>query len=217
MALTTAYLITTKNLEDLLNAIKSAQAPERFSYRFLENLGFSSSNDRLYIPVLKGLGFLDENAAPTERYFEFLDQSQSGAVLAEALREAYGDLFAVNTKAYLMGADEVKNKLRTLTRGEKSDKVVTSMANTFCALSELADWEAPKPTSAVEEVQDEAVENEIPVTPQSSSMAQQSNPVAAPVQSAGMHLHYNIKIHLPETRDPAVFDAIFQSLRRHLM
>jgi hypothetical protein len=30
-------------------------------------------------------------------------------------------------------------------------------------------------------------------------------------------LHYNIQIVLPESRDVAVFDAIFESLRRHLL
>lgn len=38
MALTNAYLITTKNLQDFLNAIVTAQAPEKFSYGFLESL-----------------------------------------------------------------------------------------------------------------------------------------------------------------------------------
>lgn len=32
-----------------------------------------------------------------------------------------------------------------------------------------------------------------------------------------MNLHYNIQIHLPETTNMAVYDAIFQSLKKHLM
>jgi hypothetical protein len=79
-----AYLVTTKNAEAFFNAIQGAKAPERFTTKFLKDLDFESSNDRLFIGVLKGLGFLDENGAPTERYFAFLDHSQSGRVLAEA-------------------------------------------------------------------------------------------------------------------------------------
>ena len=30
-------------------------------------------------------------------------------------------------------------------------------------------------------------------------------------------MHYNIQIHLPETKDIAVFDAIFKSLKEHLL
>lgn len=140
MALPTAYLITTKNLEAFLNAIKTAKAPERVNNKFLATLEFTSSNDRLLIGILKALGFIDDSGVPTKRYFDFLDQSRSGAVLAEAVREAYSDLFAINTKAQELQPDDVKNKFRTLTQGQNSDNVLGLMAKTFKALTELADW-----------------------------------------------------------------------------
>lgn len=208
MSLTTAYLVTNKNLEALLNAIKTARAPERFTYKFLEDLGFANSNDRLFIGLLKGLGFLDEDAVPTQRYFNFLDQSQSGAVLAEGIREAYADLFAVNTQANQLTLDEVKNKLRTLTRGDKSEKVISLMASTFRALSDLADWEAPAPATATPQ--------RIPPEPPEPS-ATAPRPELPKASAATIPLHYDIQIHLPESRDPAVYDAIFQSLRKHLL
>ncbi len=96
----TSYLTSTKNLEGILNAIKGARAPEKFTQSFLESLEFKSSSDRLYIPILKGLGFLDVDAKPTERYYTFLDQSQSGAVLAEGIKGAYEELFKVNINAH---------------------------------------------------------------------------------------------------------------------
>jgi hypothetical protein len=34
--------------------------------------------------------------------------------------------------------------------------------------------------------------------------------------SAKPELHYNIQIHLPESRDPAVYEALFKSLKKHL-
>jgi hypothetical protein len=120
MGLMTSYLIKTSNAEDFFNAIRNAKAPERFTTTFLKNLDFSSSNDRLYIGVLKGLRFLDDNGAPTERYFAFLDQSRSDVVLAEAIRDAYEDLFAVNRDANKMSVEDTEGKLKTLTRGQKS-------------------------------------------------------------------------------------------------
>jgi uncharacterized protein DUF5343 len=211
MALSTAYLITTKNLEGFLNAIKSARAPERFSNSFLKQLDYGSSNDRLFIGLLKSLGFLDESAAPTKRYYEFLDQTQSGRVLANAIREAYEDLFAVNTQAQQMSVEEVKNKFRTLTQGQKSENVVNLMANTFNALSELADWEAP-PVQAQTQSSVQPAESPIEKPP-----ATTVNRPGIQGASEGMQLHYNIQIHLPESRDPAVFEAIFQALRTHLL
>ena len=58
MALTNAYLQTTKNLHSIINSVISAKAPERFTNKFLEDLGFKSSNDRLYIGLFKALGLL---------------------------------------------------------------------------------------------------------------------------------------------------------------
>src|ERR1700680_931853 len=99
MSLTNAYLITTRNLDGFLNAIKSAKAPERITNTFLKQLDYATSNDRLFISLLKGLGFADETGVPTKRYFDFLDQGQSGKILADAIREAYEDLFSLNNRA----------------------------------------------------------------------------------------------------------------------
>ena len=114
MALPTAYLTSTRNLEGILNAIRGAQAPDKFTQKFLESLEFKSSSDRLIINVLKALGFLDDGGRPTQRYFSYLDQGQSGRVLAEGIREAYADLFKVNVNAQKMSKSDVVNKLKTL-------------------------------------------------------------------------------------------------------
>ncbi len=203
----TAYLVTTKNAEAFFNAIQGAKAPERFTTKFLKDLDFSSSNDRLYIGVLKGLAFLDENGVPTERYFAFLDHSQSGRVLADALRDAYDELFALNKNAQTMTIDEVKGKLKSLTQGRKSENVITWMANTFKGLAERADWSGPAITAAPEQTEEVKAPSEQPAS------------VSIGAGSAGreLELHYNIQLILPESRDQAVYDALFSSLRRHLL
>jgi len=140
MSLTSSYLVTTKNLDSFFNSLITAQAPETFTQKFLESLEFKSTNDRLYIGLLKGLGFLDDIGKPTDRYYNFLDQSQSKKILAEAVKEAYSDLFAVNIKANELTVQDVKNKFRTLTQGKNSDNVIGLMANTFVALAAYCEW-----------------------------------------------------------------------------
>jgi hypothetical protein len=205
MALTNAYLVTTKNLEAFLNAIRSAKAPERFSNRFLTQLDFSSSNDRLLIGVLKGLGFLDENSAPTQRYYDFLDQTESGRILADAIREAYGDLFAINKNAQDMTVDEVRNKLRTLTQGQKSENVLSLMANTFKTLTGLADWEAPSPevASGSRKEAEDVAEPDIPPVLED---------LRRPTELERLQLHYNIQIHLPESGGSGSLRRNFSSI-----
>lgn len=218
MSLPTAYLVTTKNLDSFLNALKTAKAPERVTNKFLQNLEFSSSNDRLFIGMLKSLGFTDESGVPAKRYFDFLDQSQSARILADAVREAYSDLFAVNVKANELSAEEVKNKLRTLTQGKNSDDVLGWMAKTFKALADLADWSnsstAPPPTQPPGEA-GVAGEDDPGKQPPVKPVEEQHR--EGPTRLRLKELHYNIQIVLPETRDVAVFDAIFESLKKHLL
>src|SRR5258708_37011265 len=104
----------------------------------------------------KKVGFNDEFGVPDKRFYHFLDESQSARILAEGLREAYEELFAVNTKANEMSVEDVKNKLRTLTMGQKSDNVLGLMANTFKSLSDLAEWDTtPVPAAPVEPTDEE--------------------------------------------------------------
>lgn len=213
MSLTDMYLVTTKNLESFFNALQSAQAPEKFTYKFMESLEFTSSNDRLLLKLLKALGFVDDAGAPTQIYYDFLDQTQSRIVVARAVRDAYGDLFAINKKANELSAEEVQNKLKTLTQGKKSENVLRWMANTFRALCDYADWEGLEQQAA----------GPLPPAPQDSprDIPKGIPPEPTPEQPHGKggrtELHYNIQIHLPESRDAAVYDAIFVSLRKHLI
>jgi hypothetical protein len=201
-------------LEEFFNAVRNAQAPERFTNTFLKDLEFTSSNDRLYIGVLKGLGFLDEGGAPRERYFAFLDPANSRIVLAEAIREAYSDLFAINRTANELSLDDVRGKFKTLTRGQKSENVIKWMANTFTALCALADWTlSPSPPPPPPPPQPETPETPPASLPNPNPAI---TPPVPPMTGQPLQLHYNIQLILPEVRDPAVYDALFSSLRRHL-
>lgn len=214
MGLMSAYLITTKNAKAFFNALQTARAPERFTTKFLKDLDFASSNDRLFIGVLKGLGFIDEGGTPTKVYFDFLDHSQSRQVLAAALQAAYEDLFALNRAAQNLDLEEVKGKFRSLTQGQKSENVINLMANTFKALCELADWstasrtkkpggdEAPPPPPPADQ-------GALPPPQMPDANRDRGSPLP-------LGLHYNIQLILPESRDQAVYDALFASLRRHL-
>jgi len=209
MALPKAYLTSTKNLATMLNAIKTAQAPDKFSHKFLASLEFASSNDRLIIGVLKALGFLSDDGKPTQRYYDFLDQTQSGRVLAEGIKEAYKDLFAVNVNAHKMSKDEVVNKLKTLGQGQLSDAVLDKMSLTFTSLVKLADFQTPAPVSKkLSEETKQIAEKEHHEKPHEIEVSRN-------VKLGG--LVYNIQIVLPESRDSAVYDVLFRSLKEHLL
>ncbi len=207
MALNEMYLMTDKNVEKFFNSLQVGQAPEKFTTKYLETLGFASSNDRLFIKLLKVLSFLDDSGTPTQRYFEFLDSSRSKIVMAEAIKESYSDLFTINKKAYEWEREEVKNKLRSLTQGKKSDKVLSLMAMTFLALCEYADWKTHEKEKKEKSDSEHLKEVEVDVAkPDDAKLASHSK----------AQFHYTIQIHLPESRDVKVFDAIFESMKKHI-
>lgn len=216
MALTEQYLTATKKVDAYFDAILNAQAPQKFTQKFLEQLEFKNTSDRLFVGILKALKFIDQAGVPQDRYFRFLDRSESKKVLAEAIKDAYSDLFAVNVKANTMSATEVKNKLKTLTQGSKSEDVLKWMASTFIALCAYADFSTPASTEILQ-ITPVAKREE----PDRESRAEysSSNPFAGELinKQITTEMHYNIQIHLPETRDITVYDAIFKSLKEHLL
>lgn len=207
MSLPTAYLTSFKNVSAIFNAIQTAQAPPRFTQKFLEGLGFSNANDRQIINMLKALGFLDDSGVPTPRYHRYLDQTQSALVLAEGIREAYEDLFRVNRNAQDMSTSDVKNKMKTLSEGAFTERVLTQMSGTFTTLIKEADF-SKRPSA-------DSLTDTTPATDGSDSSAPALTNGYAGAGSPFANLAYNINIQLPESRDPAVYNAIFKALREH--
>ena len=217
MSLPDSYAQKFSAVPAYFDAVLDAQPPERFSIKFLENLGFSSTNDRLFISILKELGFLNADGVPQQRYYDFMDRSRSRSVLAEAIRDAFSDLFAVNKKANELTPEGIKNKLRTLYAGKKTDVVIDRIAKTFTALCEYADFS--KPAEEIKIV-GEGKQEEADMVKKKKDDVQQKKldrGVQAVTGTVALDsLQYHINIVLPDTRDQAVYDAIFRSLREHL-
>lgn len=205
MAIPTSYLTSAKNLGGILNSIVGAQAPEKFTTRFLESLDYKTSADRLIIGVLKSLGFLADDGRPTQRYYDYLDQTQSEIVMAQAIRDAYSDLFQINKQANKMSKSEVMNKFKTLSQDQYSEAVLDKMAMTFIALCGHGDFETAAADRQTEEKAESAEDAKTPPPLE-----------GAPKEFTLGGLVYNIQLILPESRDPKVYDALFEALRRHL-
>jgi len=211
MALPSSYTQKPNSIPAYLDAMVDAQAPDRFNVKFMENLGFTSTNDRLFVGILKELGFINQDGLPQRRYYEFLDRTQSRKVIAEGIKEAFADFFTVNTKANELPLEDVRNKLRTLYAGKKSDLTIDRIAGTFVALCEYADFSSRRKKT----LKVVAKEDQIPLA---EKIVEESKPEIKGISSSISldSLQYHINIVLPESRDQGVYDAIFKSLRDHL-
>ncbi len=202
MALTNAYVLATNRVSDIFKRIRDGQAPERFTQQLLKDWGFKSTNDRKFIPLLKGLGFLSSDGKPTQRYNDYRDHSRSKEVMGRALRDAYGDLFLIKEHPTSSDRDAIEGKFKSFHNA--SDNVAGLMAKTFLALLPLADLKKLDGEQA-------------PASPESESEDPAEDPPPPPPLTGVPGLHYNIQIHLPATKDVEVYNAIFKSLREHLL
>ena len=220
MTLPDSYTTKPGSIEAYFDAMLDAEAPQRFSQGFLESLDFKSTNDRAFIRILKDMAFIDTDGVPRERYYQFLDRTQARRVVADGVREAFSDLFAVNKRANELGAEEVKNKLRTLYKGTKKDGLIGRIASTFTALCEYGDFDSSS-SAAQDWREDDAAQGKVEARNAVDESAPRGpQPVRSGTGFAGGvvldSLQYHINIVLPESRDQSVYDAIFKSLRDHL-
>jgi hypothetical protein len=138
--------------------------------------------------------------------------------MADALREAYGDLFTIKAKPTDVDRPLIEGKFKST--HNVSPNVAKLMASTFYALLDLADLDSKVTPAEAEEGLLELVEN--PVKQQQEDRPPAAREVAtlhsrASQQEGKPTLHYNIQIHLPASKDVEVFNAIFKSLKEHLL
>src|SRR5574337_1215030 len=185
------------NLSKIFTRIKEAGAPPKFTHDFLKSsLGFTSSNDRSVITILKKLGLLSNDGTPTDRYHEFRAGLSGNKILTIGLKEGWSDIFLADQKANTKNSSQLTEIFKTVTG--KSESVSVKMATTFKTLSDLADW-GP---STTEEKQ---------ILPKQEQNEKQTTPVIRNEKNfQGLSLNQDIHIHLPPTSDVAVYKAIFR-------
>jgi hypothetical protein len=197
------YMISNNKIGPILESIKRASKPQKFTHNFLQSIGYSSTNDRAIIPLLKKLSVINEDGTPTEYYDQLRDQTLSKKVLANRIKDLYAELFTINTEIQKATDEEIKGALSRVTG--KDEEMVTRYFNTFKTLCDLADFSntqvvsKPKPDEVKDAKDKEVVKPHL------------ENPKSA------IPFHYNIQIHLPATTDISVYNAIFKSLKENLL
>lgn len=191
------YMLSNNKIQPIISKIQQAARPAKFTLEFLRTLGFTSTNDRAFIPLVKKLGFLMDDGTPTTLYDQLKDATSTAKILALQIRTLYADLFAVNTEIQRASEQEIKGALSRVTG--KDEDGINRIYNTFKALCAIADF-----NENAQVIQPEKTEED------STSSSIQS-------ESRKAEFHYNIQIHLSATTDISVYNAIFKSLKENLL
>ena len=181
--------------------IQEVGVPEKANRDWLRSVGFKSSNDRYLLRILKAMGFINDLKVPTELWRLFRDPTQSGAVLAQAIRTGYEGLFGTYEDAYRKDREAIYAYFSSQT--DVAESTINLMVSTFMNLCQIANFEV------VLEVAEAIPEAEVAERP--SVVPSIERRIGVP------EIHINIQLHLPETSDPSVYDNLFKSLKKHLL
>lgn len=200
------YIISNNKIEPIFARIRSAAKPERFSREMLATWGFTASNDRAMVGIMKELGFTSESGVPTEHYDRLRDPNDWKYVLGERIRDCYSELFAIDQNINAAPEAEVIGAMLRITG--KEETTVRRYFMTFKTLAGLAKFDArPGRQAPQQEAPDEPTQS---ARPKVETQPEEHAPRRRP------DFHYNIQIHLPVTTDITVYNAIFKSLKEHL-
>lgn len=201
-----AYTTVTGKIKPLLDKIRSVGVPPKVTAAWLKVLGFTSSNDTTLIGVIKFIGFTDQSGIPTATWSAYRGAKHK-AVLGEAIRRGYAELYAVYPDAHQRTNAELTHVFSTSSTA--GSQVVGKTVATFKALVEEAEFPAssePEQTtlqSGPLHTPAAAQAPHTPMIPQNSS-------------AAGPDLHIDIQIHISPELTPAQIDKIFESMAKHL-
>jgi len=207
---TPPYMNAYGNIGRTLRKIKAAQTPPRFTTDFLATkLDLSGGGARPIIPFLKRVGFLGTDGVPTDRYKRFRNPGQAGKAAAEALREGYKSLYEVNEYIHDASDDDLLGVVVQVTGLEPEAPVTKAIVASFKALKDFAVFDS---------VDDEDEDEDDSSMRKDKGDEERDGPDGKRIQlTKGLGLSYTLNLNLPATSDIKVFDAIFKSLKEHLL
>lgn len=213
MAENLPYSTSIGTLENMLEKIKTASVPDRFTQDFVKTkLAMKGGTAASCIPFLKKMGFVSTDGTPTESYREFRNPKKSRIAIGRAFKKLYARLYEMNEYIHDVSDNEALGLIVECTGGEKDAAATKYTLATFNLLRKLSDFDAieqPEPESNFSEP-----------LPKSAPEATSTPPplvYSPPTSSKSLNLSYTINLNLPATKDVEVFNAIFKSLKEHLL
>jgi hypothetical protein len=205
------YITAPGNIDRALSGIKTAAVPERVSQDFVKTiLKIPGGSGNQMTSFLKKLGMTNNDGSPSDLYKRFRNPTSSGSAIAAAMKAAYAPLYVRNEFMHKLSDGQLLGLVVEETGQAHDAGAVKLIVNSIKHLKVFADFDRKGG-------QDEPV-----VAKPDTVIQPPSPPLALPSSKRegaqfGLNLGYTINLNLPATADPAVFDAIFRSLKEHLL
>jgi hypothetical protein len=205
------YLQAYGNLRKALDKITQAAVPTKFTQDFLATtLDLPGGGARPVIPYLKRAGFLTSDGTPTDLYKQFRNSSLRGVAAAQGLRNAYSGLYVANEYVHDASDKDLKGLIVQVTGLEEESRLIPAMVASFKTLKAFADFNA-EPSAGLDQQNGDEGED------LGGKSKGQGQSAVGDQQGNSIRLGYTIHLNLPATTDITVFNAIFKSLKEHLL
>lgn len=158
------------------------------------------------IPFLKKIGFVASDGTPTDLYKHFRNPSSGGSAIADAIKLGYRELLQVNEYFYELPDKELLALIVQVTGTEADNSTAKHTLSTFKNLRSFANFELQN-----------SPEQQTPSEVQTKIAPEHQAQTITHSKKVGLNLSYTINLNLPATSDQAVFNAIFRSLKEHLL
>jgi hypothetical protein len=202
------YVSSPGNIDKALNGIKSAAVPERVSQDFVKTiLKIPGGSGDQMTSFLRKLGMANSDGSASDLYKRFRNPTSSGDAVASAIKSAYAPLYVRNEFMHELSDADLLGLVVEET-GQAHDAPSVRLA--FSCIKHLKAF-----ASFSASVNDNPLTLANPDEAERSSSEQPFDNRRA--SSLGLNLGYTINLNLPATSDPDVFDAIFKSLKEHLL
>ena len=203
------YVASPGSIKTALDKIRSAATPDRVTKDFVTSvLQIKGGTGGNLPPFLKRIGFVGSDGAPTDLYRKFRNPSTGGAAVADAIRLGYKDLLQANEYFFRLSDKELLSLIVQVTGVDAENRAASLTLAAIKALKSFANFDAVEPLS---EAPEQRQPNDFTFNPPNLPALHTGN------DQVGLNLSYTINLNLPATADQAVFNAIFRSLKEHLL
>ena len=209
-----SYSTVPSKLTELLQKIQEVGIPHSANLDWLKSIGFTGSNDRTLLTVLKFVGFADSSGRPTEEWTRYRSKGDGGKVLAQMLLDSYSPLFQLYGDAYSRSEEELVDYFTAETSsGAQTVNKTVATFKTLCALADFSDSIAK-----VDSQEDSPPSGPVQrAAPDSSSVPNKGSTIVAPEIGGGVTINLNIQLTLPAEMDREGYGEFFAALRKHLI
>jgi hypothetical protein len=195
------YTTNPARIAKFLQLVQTAKVPPKVTYNYLASVGFTSSNDRALIPIIKFIGFIDASHITTKSWQMYRDQKNAKWILAQAIKKGYSDLFSLYDDAYQKDDATLESFFSSKTSVGKS--TIRYMMMTFKALCKLADFGMAN--------------NEIPEEQEKVEEEHQIRDVDKGISKVAPKLQLNVEIHIAADTSDDKIETIFKNMKKYLI